>query len=209
MMNIINDYINTFKQAPYWLFCLVFIILIGLEFNSSPGISTYFWSPPRGSKLVTADGFFVPATEPKCASISCIPSPIKFRTTAGEILNVNCEPNPPLNMCVQAFAPASLGSPTRPVRIQYLKIKSHSIPDDYKIIMSISSNNSILVSYGERLNEIRHTYINSGKYVNFSRGEYLNYWDITFFLIKDIFTWGIFILCLSSKVSMNRERENA
>lgn len=204
-----NDYIKTFQKAPYWLFCLVFIILIGLEFNSNPGINTYFWSPPKGSAFVTAVGFFVPTTVPRCASISCVPPPIKFQTTSGEILEMNCEPSPPLNMCVQASALASLGSPTKPVRVQYVEIKKLLNRSVDKIIMSISSGHNILTSYSERLSEIRHTYVNSGKYVRYAKREYLNYWDITFFFIKDIFIWGFFFICLIAKMTEKREQGDA
>jgi hypothetical protein len=204
-MDVIAEYTNKLKNTSYTVFFGIFVMLAIVEYFNNPGINTFFWGPPPNTPLLTAQGYFISNANPDCTLVTkCVPGALRFQQENGEIIGLNCEPHPPINTCLQGYPIEKLGSPQHPVQIQYFF--NHSLLSNvpYKILMSLSTERGPVLTYQDRLNEIRNTYYYNSR-ISLRR---LPVTQVTmdFFVLKESLIWGLFFYVLYLKVTTPKDR---
>lgn len=142
------------------LLVLAIPIALGFYYLSQNDLQPGY-NPPAARNLIGASGSFLPQKYQGCDhSTGC--APLRFRADTGQVIDVNCEPKPALNRCL--FSDQGFGDngayEGKPVILMFYNAGDSAEP--HNVFLSLSDGNGSIMSYSDRVADIRNTRVSNG-----------------------------------------------
>ncbi len=128
-------------------------------------IAMLIWSPPQESDLLRVEGRFVAHDLVACAGKFCVNEPYVLITQGGGRLELNCEPGPSINQCLDSDG---YGHRTRVLsglqgRVAYYD-DNHGRHAPYLVMLSADIDGKRVREYREAVASIRNSSLSSDEY---------------------------------------------
>lgn len=123
------------------------------------------WKPPAKEHLLVADGIFLPRNFRNCMyNVFCKTPPYKFKLNSGEVISLNCEPDPSKNTCLDLNEKGkfSINVSNLKARIEYYSYKKYGYTDNkYYLLLSALYNDLTILSYEDQVYRISNMSVRS------------------------------------------------
>ncbi|WP_155847858.1 hypothetical protein [Asticcacaulis benevestitus] len=124
------------------------------------------WVAPAEGDLSVSEGSFASHNLVDCNSRYCSNGPYTFRTQAGDTLELNCEPGPAINQCLDSdgFGRRTRGLDGKSASVQYYNDNEGRDIAPYYVMLDVEASDGKLISYGESVSSIKNSVISIDEY---------------------------------------------
>lgn len=158
MSGFFRSYVSNAQRKPVWRYVGFFLAYAYLFSLFYPDLRSILWTPPAEAELVMAQGRFLSHPLAQCNHPYCADNPpYRLQLNSGEIIELNCEPVPAINQCLDSNG---FGRKTRELEGQEAKVayfNDSGSGKSYNVVMSVKVGAEYLIKYENRIDYIRKT----------------------------------------------------